>query len=468
MLRYVSKALLGFALILFSLLSFADYVPSRETVKYTYIFYKQLAINIELQKSLSNRISQESHSKNCITPDIIAKYAPIYKTPRGFIDALTKFTNNECEVNNGSNSKTISSTELEKYSLYILFSSEWSKNIESSLGHIRLAFMKDDAFMFDPVFTFSAYNFYSPETQKASFSKYINAVINSVDGKYSQSYFFDSYYDTVINESREIHRFKVNSAINIEDFYEELLLTTQKITDYNFFTKNCSSESLNLINTRIEKSTPIKAFTPPSKQLSTLINNNTINYLDTFIVTSPDVRLKLSSNELDEVIYDRLSSISSSSTPDLSFTLYESPRPKYGYLDFFSKTKALQINTNLNNKRTSISLMSKTIIDSISRNAPSFAFDLGYNINSQVYIGVGEALEKYGFSTMIGYSNDLKWSSYSRFHASYEKFDIALHYSANIETSNMVNTIDFYPTSNFSMSFVIDNSNQKFGLHYYF
>ncbi|GAA6136183.1 hypothetical protein NBRC116188_29730 [Oceaniserpentilla sp. 4NH20-0058] len=468
MMRYSSKALLGFAFIFSSLPSFADYTPPRETVKFIYLFHKQINKDIELQQSLSNKISQETNSINCITPNKIAKISSNYKTPRTFIDALTRYINDTCEINIPAKNNTTYEIDIEKYDLYVLFSSEWGKNIESSLGHIRLAFMKNNAFMFDPIFTFSAYNFYSPETQTASLSNYLDAAFNSVDGKYSQSYFFDAYYETVMSESRDIHRFKVNTAIDITDSYKDLLFATKKTTEYNFFTKNCSSESLSFINSKIGAPKPIASFSPPSKQLSALIDNRTIKYIDTFIANTSDGSLKNSKNELDEVIYDKLSTIDFSSESDLKLTLYQSPRPKHGYLNFFSETKAFQIHTNLKNKENSFTLMSKTVIDSISRQAPSFMFNLGYSNNSQIYVGIGEVFRQYGFSSMLGYSSELKWSSYSRFHASFEKFDFTFNYSSNFKTSNVVNKVDFYPTSSFSVSFETDYSHQKLNLHYYF
>lgn len=456
--KLLSKVSLGFAFLLFNSTIYASYIPSRETVRYIFLFHDQLAIQPQLSSSLSSRISTNINNEYCISSPTIQKLSSKYKNPRDIVTAISEHINNTC-INLEITDKKINPTlDLEKYSLYILFSSEWSSNVESSFGHIRLAFMTNDNYMFNPTYTFSAYNFYSSDSSGSIFKKYLNAAFSNVEGKFSTGFFFDNYYETVIKESRKIHRFKVNmNDSNLQKINKTLQSLINEKSDYNFFLKNCSSESLNLI-AKYSNSIEIKGISP-SEQLRYLLNKNLISYTDTFKPITKDRKyITPNKNDLDTIIYDKLSTLSLGKN-SLGISLYKSPRSIDNSTHNFGTTELLKLESNLINNTHKVVLIDKQSTAKISSGRPSLRLKLGYNTDNYLYAGIGNIHNNIAYDSLLGYSNILGFSSFSSIKLRYQLVDLTLGFQANRDDSITSIDFDFYLTDRLS---ILVNSNNKY------
>lgn len=444
MLEQFSKAFIGFAFLFISGELLASYSPSKEITRYTFLYYNQFSEHPELLQSLKKQLPVDASEDTCLSEKITQNLLKKSDNPRSFLKLLTEKINRSCKK------KRLSLSNInDQHSLYVLFSSEWGNNIESSMGHIRLALMKDQNFMFDQTYTFSASNFYAPETGTATLSNYLKAAFSSIDGKYSQSLFFDNYYETVLNESRHIHRFRVNiDEQSINDVYLELEKKTQKTSEYNFFQKNCSSEALSYIANLTNSPASIGSYQAPSQQLAALLDAGTITYVDTFSPTDKELKTHLNS---DDIIYDNLSKVSVSSKEDILISAYDSP--KHAYKPTYSNTQFLTFSFNhLDNEKSSLLILQKRSINSFRSGKPSFTTSLGYNINSNFFIGFSEIFEGIAISAMGGYSEIIGWSLNNRLDISLNNIDAQITYTFNDKDESFEARINSHLSSRFSLS----------------
>jgi hypothetical protein len=471
MLNIYSKALLGFALFFVHFSSNASYTLSRETVRFVFLFHDKLASEIELRSSLSSRISTSLSQENCISSEAIKRISSKLNNPRDIISEISKYIEKKCPPLQITENELVLKNRFENYNLYVLFSSELSRNVESSFGHIRLAFMPDNNYMFSPSFTFSAYNFYSSNNKETDLMKYLKAAVSSVEGRYTKDYFFDNYYETVIEESRDIHRFKVNiSQPEVNYLYEKLLSLIDKPSKYNFFLKNCSSESLRFITStsNFSESFFIEA-SPPSKQLRELLDNNIISYTNSFSTkNNRKVNTLITEYNLDSIIYDNLSVVSLGNNYKFGITYYKSPRRKESSDHTFSYTEIMKLEANFEDDINSVTLIDKYQASSIYKGKVSLKLKIGYNIDNQLYLGVGHNNNNIGFDTMIGYSDSLAWSSLSKLNFKYKLIDLAIGYQTNtIENSKFIDAY-YTPIERVSISISSKDNSKDISFNYAF
>mgnify|MGYP000047127486 CR=1 FL=1 len=467
MLKLLSKAFFGFAFLISVSNTYANYKPSRETVRYIFLFYESLTTQSQITTSLSSRIAKNINRHGCINPKNIQFIASKHKSPRNIITAISTHINKTCANVDVDYSKNDPAIDLSKYNLYILFSSEWSNNVESSFGHIRLALMKSDDIMFDPTFTFSAYDFYSYDNSSSSLLKYWKAAFTSVEGRFSENFFFDNYHNTVVQESRSIHRFRVNmNNESIKSLFNSILTSLNKPQDYNFFIKNCSTKSLDLI-TEFSNLPQIEEISP-AKQLKKLIDQKTITYTDTFSpINSEQRELIFSSNNLNTIIYDKLSLISLG-TNSLSVSLYKSPRPIDSSIQQFSMTSFLKFESEFDENIKSMTLIEHHTTSSIHIGKPSLKLKIGYNTENHLYSGIGFIHNNIGGDAMIGYSDTLGWSSFSSLNFKYQLIDFSIGLQSNRYKKNTSIDFGFYLTDRLSLVLSSINNSKDLTLNYIF
>lgn len=466
MLKILSKVILGFTLLLICLTTFANYNPSRETVRFIYLFHDRLAIQSHLSASLSSRISNNINQNNCISKDAIIRISSNNKKPRDIVSEISRHIDDNCPnilVTVNNNNPTL---DLNKNYLYILFSSEWGSNVESSFGHVRLAIMDDKDYMFNPTYTFSAYDFYS-NNNDPDIEKYIKAAFSTVEGRYTSDFFFDNYYETVVTESRNIHRFKVNiSKENIKALYSALSLSLNISGEYNFFKKNCSSESLKLIDQY--SGLPDAGGLLPADRIRNLLNSGVITYTDSFyddkqVINDASIR----ELPLDEVVYDRTSAIYFGSY-DMAFILYKSPRPVDGYKQIFSDSEILKFQKKHKEEEYSIALIDKHLTAGINQGKPSLKLKFGYNVENQLYAGVGYIVGYFGMDAMIGYSENFRESIYSSINFKYQSVRFSI--GNKITSQNIYSDIEFsvFAKNNLSLNIHSNNDYSDVNIEYRF
>lgn len=467
MLKILSKVLVGFTLLLICLTTFANYKPSRETVRFIFLFHDRLALQSHLSASLSSRISNNIKQNNCISKDAITSISSDNKKPRDIVSEISRHIDSNCPdiletVNN--NNPTL---DLNKYNLYILFSSEWGNNVESSFGHVRLAIMDDKDYMFNPTYTFSAYDFYSKNNTDSGIEKYFKAAFSTVEGRYTSDFFFDNYYETVVTESRNIHRFKVNiSKEHIEELYSALSLSLNISSEYNFFKKNCSSESLKLINQYT--GFPDAGGLLPADRIHNLLKSGVITYTDSFYDDKQVINdISIKELPLDKVVYDRTSALYFGNY-GMTFILYKSPRPVDDYKQIFSNSEILKIQKKHKEKEYSIALIDKHFTAGINQGKPSLKLKLGYNIDNQLYAGVGYIVGYFGMDAMIGYSENFRESIYSSINLKYQSvsFSIGNQISSHDISSNI--EFSFFATNNLSFNIHSNDDYSDVNIEYRF
>lgn len=423
---------MGFAFFIASSNSISSYEPSKEIVRYVFLFHKHLVSNNQITNSLSYRISHDLKTDKCISSNTISQIAKKNKEPRVIISAISKYVTNNC-AHNLKQSKP--EFKIEDYEIYVLFSSEWSNNVESSFGHVRLAFMKKRNYMFDPTITFSAYNFYSPDNPNSGFFNYLKAAFLSVEGRQIQSFFFDNYYETVYQETRDIHRFKVNiNKANKHELYEYLQKSLNASRDYNFFSKNCSSESLRLIN-QYSGTHELQSIIP-SKHIKLLLDNGIIEYTDTFNAKNENKK-SISKKEysIDTVIYDDLSALSIGNK-SLNFSLYKSPRQLINNRPIFNDTELLKLELSYIKKRNKLTLFNKHLTADIRHGKPSIKIQIGYKTNNELYSGTGLTFQNIALDSMLGYSSNLNWSNFTSLRVKEKNFDFYINLRSNINKTD--------------------------------
>lgn len=440
MLNTLSKTLLGFAFLITSSNAISNYEPSKEIVRYIFLFHQSLTAINQITDSLSFRISQDIDTNSCISSSTINQIALENKNPRAIISAISKYVTKNCSNNPKQLKREFN---IKDYDLYVMFSSEWSNNVESSFGHIRLAFMKKRNYMFDPTFTFSAYNFYSPDNPDSGFLNYLKAAFSSVEGRQTQNFFFDNYYETVNQETRAIHRFKVIiEETNKYKLYESLKKSLNTSRDYNFFSRNCSSESLRLIN-EYSGTHELKS-TVPSKHIKLLLDNGIIEYTDTFNPQNENNKsITYKEDSTDTVIYDDLSAISLGNK-SLSLSLYKSPRQPINDTPIFNNTELLKLELDYINKKNKLVFFNKHLTADIKHKKPSIKIQLGHNTDNEFYTGAGLTFKNIAFDTMLGYSSKLNWSSFSSLRLKKQNFDFFINLRSNINRTDTEAGLNIY------------------------
>jgi hypothetical protein len=128
----------------------------------------------------------------------------------------------------------------------------------------------------------------------------------------------------------------------------------------------------------------------------------------------------------------------------------------------------MKLEANFEDDINSVTLIDKYQASSIYKGKVSLKLKLGYNIDNQLYLGVGHNNNNIGFDTMIGYSDSLAWSSLSKLNFKYKLIDLAIGYQTNtIENSKFIDAY-YTPIERVSISISSKDNSKDISFNYAF
>lgn len=292
---------------------------------------------------------------------------------------------------------------------YVLFASESSVRMESSLGHIAILYQDPDNLFFSPVITFSADSVFDLEASESNFMYFIKGGLSHIDGRLRANYFFDHYSDLVMKDGRYIEKYKIleTQQRDLKAFDHNVVKELDKTQPYNFFSANCSTKLLNLLMSSKKSKTKLAGFESPANHLNQLISDGHIKYESTLLDGTEASHFSfIDKNHLKRstVYPSEISLRSDSNDYQIELTAFstnrswDETRPRY----YDSKLASFSFFTN--SRDVEFTLIETNTINSYQLDGASSFLTLGYDdsFKAHYYRGGGYYVSNLGGAINIG------------------------------------------------------------------
>jgi|ETN07SMinimDraft_1059922.scaffolds.fasta_scaffold07805_5 hypothetical protein len=410
-----------YSVIIFLLVFFSpeSNAASKALVRFTYKFHSDFSLP-KYQEAFQQRLSTELNLI-CHT-DTTIKFQFRPEHPSETIKRVNNIFQNRatlCPAGNKNLAQIDELTSLQSQissfsgDRFILFASESTVRVESSLGHIAILYQDPENLFFSPAIMFSADSFYSLEEEQSSIAYYLKGGLSHLNGRFSVNYFFDHYHDLAKRDKREIQKYKIldSNPGHIKHFDKHIIENLGKTQPYNFFYKNCSTNLLNLLLEAKEEKLRVSGFEPPAKHIDQLIKHGHLEYEST-------LSSKFENHEFSYIDQNYLKH-STRYPSDLSlqsdfkrsiieFTAIKFSQPSSGMETRYYDSKIAGLTLFPDQSRVGIELIEKNVINDYSDNRASSFLNIEYvnSLNAHYYGGIG--LFRSGSGVAINVGCDIK------------------------------------------------------------
>lgn len=184
--------------------------------------------------------------------------------------------------------------------IYLVYTSESGRNVESSFGHISLLYKNKDInqnkYFFQNV-AFLADNFIDEFTGRPTVINYCRGAFSSLSGDFVIYPFHDSIYQNMIIEGRTISLYKINLTDYEKIEIGQNIWKQRSVNKfYNFFIRNCLTEIIKILP-GIDELIKVYSFRTPSEIVRILENKRYIEYVGTYISEKHENVYDISFNE---------------------------------------------------------------------------------------------------------------------------------------------------------------------------
>lgn len=406
-----------YSVIIFLLFSFSveSTAASRALVRFTYKFHSELSLP-RYQEAFQHRLSAEL---NLVCRGYsLTEFAFHAEHPSKIIKRINDIFQDRaglCADGNKNLSRINELTDLSSRisnftgDRFVLFASESSVRVESSLGHIAILYQDPANLFFSPTIMFSADSFYELEGKESLLTYYLKGGLSHLDGRLSVNYFFDHYSDLVKADGRNIEKYRLVGSVSnsLKSFDRDIIENLDKTQSYNFFSKNCSTHLLNLLLEAEDEEFRLGGFESPARHLDRLIKSGHLEYESTLNSTSKKLGFSYVDRDYlkNSTIYpSQIAVLSDSERSKVEFTVYSTSRPVYGAQTRYYDSKVASLTLFPDQSHVDVTLVEKNAIHSYPHGGTSSFLNLGYrsSIDAHYYRGIGFFRSNLGAAISIG------------------------------------------------------------------
>jgi|GEM_PF-2904968 len=402
-------------LLLISIFTSEVFASSNALVRFTYKLHSELALP-EFQSAYIKRLNQEL---NLVCPsEAPISLSKFENTPNKLVrrvNSLFQARANQC-LHGQDNLNNLESLVALKQHLsnftenrYIVFASESTLRMESSLGHIAILYLEPENLFFSPTVSFSADGIHETEGSLSSIEYYFKGGFSHLEGEVRINYFFDHYWDLVKQDGRYLEKYKIiDNKQNLLIRFDELIIKSIGVKkNYNFFSANCSTELFNMLLEAKEEKIKVDSFEPPAKHLTKLIELGHIEYESTILHSFEDIKLNYyDQNHLknSNIYPSHLEAFNDTKYTNLSFFLYQKNRPWNGYQEKFEVSRMGGIFYEQEQSKGGLTLLEQSTIQNYKTDGISSFLRVDYrnSLNAYYYAGYGLYSNGLGAATSIG------------------------------------------------------------------
>jgi hypothetical protein len=296
---------------------------------------------------------------------------------------------------------------------YVIFASESTLRMESSLGHIAILYLEPENIFFSPTISFSADSIHKLEVPISTVEYYFKGGFSNLNGEVRADYFFDHYWDLVKQDGRNLEKYKIiDNGKNLLNKFDNLLTKSfGKKDNYNFFSKNCSTKLLNMLLEAKEDSMQVKSFEPPAKHLTQLIELGHIKYEETIQQNQDGIKLNYFDQHYlknSNIHPSSIEILNDSHYSNLSIFIYEKKRPWNGYQNKYEISRIGGIEYEQKKDKGVLTLIEKSTLQDFETDGISSFIGMGYRNSITGYYYAGYSLYSNGIGTAASIGCNIK------------------------------------------------------------
>jgi len=401
--------------VLLTSFSTESFSASRALVRFTYKFHSELSLP-RFQEAFQQRLRTELNLV-CLS-DNFGEFTFHEEHPSKVIKRVNSIFQNRAElcVDGKQNLSRIDElTSLSsrilnfKEDRFVLFASESSVRVESSLGHIAILYQDPANLLFSPTITFSADNINDLEEKQSFLTYYLKGGFSHLDGRLSANYFFDHYSDLVKGDGRAIEKYKIlgSAPSGLKRFDQDIFENLEQTQPYNFFFENCSTRLLNLLLEAKDEKFRLGGFESPARHIDRLIKSGHIEYESTLNGTSENLGFSYVDGDYlkNSTIYpSQIAILGDFEKSKVELTLYSTTRPVYGAETRYYDSKVASLTLFPDQPHVGFTLVETNAINDYPLGGASSFLNLGYrsSIDAHYYRGIGFFRFNLGAAINIG------------------------------------------------------------------
>ncbi len=402
-------------LLLIALFTAEVFAASKALVRFSYKLHSELTLP-EFQRAYIQRLNQELNlvcpNKNSIS------LSTFENTPNKLVrrvNSLFQIRATQCSHGQDNLNNLESLVTLRQHinnfteNRYIVFASESTLRMESSLGHIAILYLEPENLFFSPTVSFSANGIHETEGSLSSIEYYYKGGFSHLEGGVRINYFFDHYWDLVKQDGRYLEKYKIkdNEKKLLIRFDEQVIESLGVKKKYNFFSANCSTELFNMLLKAKEEKFQVDSFEPPAKHLIKLIELGHIEYESTILHNFEGIKVNYyDQNHLknSNIYPSHLEALNDTKYTKLSFFLYQKNRPWNGYQEKFEISRMGGISYEQEQSKGGLTLLEQETIQNFKTDGISSFLGVDYrnSLNAFYYAGYGLYSNGLGAATNIG------------------------------------------------------------------